>query len=97
MGGKAYEEKIWVSETLCRDFFPAATNPLPLSQDHASGSLLISESGGICTDMHGKPLDFSQGRTLKKNDGVVAAGRDMHAQVLEAVKQAVAEAQTGKL
>ncbi|KAJ9119848.1 hypothetical protein QFC24_005562 [Naganishia onofrii] len=65
--------------------------------DHASGSLLISESGGICTDMHGKPLDFSQGRTLKKNDGVVAAGRDMHAQVLEAVKQAVAEAQTGKL
>ncbi|KAJ9121563.1 3'(2'),5'-bisphosphate nucleotidase/inositol-1,4-bisphosphate 1-phosphatase [Naganishia vaughanmartiniae] len=65
--------------------------------DHASGSLLISESGGMCTDMHGKPLDFSQGRTLKSNDGVVAAGRDMHAKVLEAVKQAVAEAQTGKL
>lgn len=66
-------------------------------QDHASGSLLIAESGGVCTDMHGKPLDFSKGRTLKDNDGVVAAGKDMHPKVLDAVKQAVAAAQAGKL
>jgi 3'(2'), 5'-bisphosphate nucleotidase len=47
--------------------------------------------------MHGKPLDFSQGRTLKANEGIVAAGSGMHAKCVEAVKKAVAEAQAGKL
>lgn len=65
--------------------------------DHASGSLLIAESGGICTDMHGRPLDFSKGRTLKANEGIVAAGREMHSKCVEAVKKAVEEAQQGKL
>lgn len=95
MGGKAYEEKIWVSLG-CFPYFVTQADRATF-QDHASGSLLIAESGGICTDMHGKPLDFSKGRTLKDNDGVVAAGRDMHAKVLDAVKQAVADAQAGKL
>lgn len=97
MGGKAYEEKIWVSPNDGHTLLSAEIDSLLCIQDHASGSLLIAESGGICTDMYGKPLDFSQGRTLKSNDGVVAAGRDMHAKVLDAVKQAVAEAQSGKL
>jgi 3'(2'), 5'-bisphosphate nucleotidase len=65
--------------------------------DHASGSLLIEESGGICTDMHGEPLDFSKGRTLNANEGIVAAGRDVHPKAVEAVKTAIAEAQSGKL
>ncbi len=71
--------------------------PPPLSQDHASGSLLISESGGICTDMHGKPLDFSQGRLLAANEGIVAAGSEMHPRCVEAVRKAVDEAMAGKL
>lgn len=95
MGGKVYEEKIWVSRHLEMLTPMISTNTFP--QDHASGSLLIAESGGVCTDMHGKPLDFSKGRTLKDNDGVVAAGKDMHSKVLDAVKQAVADAQAGKL
>jgi 3'(2'), 5'-bisphosphate nucleotidase len=57
--------------------------------DHASGSLLIAESGGVCTDMWGKPLDFSQGRSLKANEGIVAAGRDIHPKAIEAVKAAI--------
>lgn len=60
--------------------------------DHASGALLIAESGGVCTDMHGRPLDFAQGRTLKANEGIVAAGSEMHARAVEAVKKAVTEA-----
>lgn len=60
--------------------------------DHASGALLIAESGGICTDMRGRPLDFSVGRTLKDNEGIVAAGKDLHPRAVEAVKKAVAEA-----
>lgn len=60
--------------------------------DHASGLLLIQESGGVCTDMHGKQLDFSVGRTLRDNEGIVAAGKGLHAEVVEAVKRAVEEA-----
>ena len=64
--------------------------------DHASGSLLIEESGGICTDMYGKALDFSQGRTLKANEGVVAAGRETHAHAVQAVKKAIEESRVAK-
>jgi len=41
--------------------------------------------------MNGKPLDFSVGRTLKENKGVVAAHKDWHKKVIEAVQQAVEE------
>ncbi|KAK9466352.1 hypothetical protein V1512DRAFT_263436 [Lipomyces arxii] len=54
--------------------------------DHASGNLLVAESGGVVTDMHGKELDFSQGRTLKNNKGIVAASKDIHSTVLKAVQ-----------
>ncbi|BGP27536.1 3'(2'),5'-bisphosphate nucleotidase [Rhodotorula toruloides] len=59
--------------------------------DHASGSILVAEAGGVVSDMHGKPLDFSLGRTLRGNKGVVAAHRDWHARVIEAVQRAVGE------
>ncbi|SGY20188.1 BQ5605_C017g08517 [Microbotryum silenes-dioicae] len=59
--------------------------------DHSSGSLLVTESGGVVSDMNGKPLDFSLGRTLKGNKGVVAAHKDVHAKVIEAVLKAVEE------
>ncbi|GAA5919149.1 hypothetical protein JCM6882_005500 [Rhodosporidiobolus microsporus] len=59
--------------------------------DHSSGSLLVEEAGGVVSDMNGKPLDFSLGRTLKGNKGVVAAHRDWHAKVIEAVQQATPE------
>ncbi|GAA5854206.1 hypothetical protein JCM9279_006179 [Rhodotorula babjevae] len=59
--------------------------------DHSSGSLLVAEAGGIVSDMHGLPLDFSLGRTLKGNKGVIAAPREWHAQVIEAVAKAVGE------
>lgn len=41
--------------------------------------------------MHGKPLDFSLGRTLKGNKGVIAAPKEWHTQVIEAVAKAVGE------
>ncbi|KAF9392398.1 hypothetical protein CPB97_002090 [Podila verticillata] len=55
--------------------------------DHASGSLLVSEAGGIVSDVHGKPLDFSRGRTLATNSGVVAAHARIHGRVIEAVQK----------
>ena len=32
--------------------------------DQAAGSLVVEEAGGKITDLHGKPLDFTAGRTL---------------------------------
>ncbi|KAI0740024.1 3(2),5-bisphosphate nucleotidase HAL2 [Earliella scabrosa] len=59
--------------------------------DHAPGAVLVEEAGGIISDGRGEPLDFGLGRTLGENFGVVAAGRDVHAKVVAAVKQAKAE------
>lgn len=55
--------------------------------DHASGWLIVHEAGGKVTDVRGKPLDFSQGRTLKNNSGVIATNGRVHDEVLKAVAQ----------
>jgi len=43
------------------------------------------------TDVEGKRLDFSIGRTLKANVGVIATNSKIHSPVLEAVKKTLAE------
>lgn len=63
--------------------------------DHAAGDLIVREAGGEVTDVLGNRLDFSQGRTLAKNKGVVAAPKQLHGQVLAAVKEVLQ--QKGKL
>ncbi|KAJ3303234.1 hypothetical protein HDV03_004061 [Kappamyces sp. JEL0829] len=40
--------------------------------DHAGGSLLVEEAGGKISDIDGQPLDFSLGRTLRGNRGIIA-------------------------
>lgn len=67
------------------------------AQDHSSGSLLVAEAGGIVSDMNGKPLDFSLGRTLRGNKGVVAAHASIHPEVIAAVQTAVAESSSKAL
>lgn len=54
--------------------------------DHAAGDLIVREAGGEVTDATGKRLDFSKGRTLAENKGVVAAPKELHPLVLEVVK-----------
>lgn len=54
--------------------------------DHAAGDLIVREAGGQVTDVDGKTLDFSVGRTLANNKGVVAAPQAVHAEVLKAVQ-----------
>ena len=53
--------------------------------DHAAGDLIVREAGGQVTDVEGKRLDFSHGRTLQANKGVIAAPKDVHQHVIEAV------------
>jgi 3'(2'), 5'-bisphosphate nucleotidase len=59
--------------------------------DHAAGDLIVREAGGVVTDIQGKRLDFSKGRTLTENKGVVAAPSAIHAQVLEAVMEVLSK------
>ena len=54
--------------------------------DHAAGVLITEEAGGRVTDVNGKPLDFSQGRELKNNLGIVTTNGLFHDRVLTAVK-----------
>jgi HAL2 family 3'(2'),5'-bisphosphate nucleotidase len=53
--------------------------------DHAAGSLMVSEAGGRVTDIHGRSLDFSKGRRLQNNEGVVATNGKLHEKVLNAI------------
>ncbi|KAJ5826124.1 hypothetical protein N7474_003262 [Penicillium riverlandense] len=54
--------------------------------DHAAGDIIVREAGGQVTDIYGSRLDFSKGRTLAANKGVVAAPKDLQDQVIDAVK-----------
>lgn len=58
--------------------------------DHAAGDLIVREAGGQVTDIHGNRLDFSRGRTLTENKGVIATPANIHAEVLKAVGEVLA-------
>lgn len=55
--------------------------------DHAAGDLIVREAGGQVTDTLGRRLDFTRGRTLAENKGVVAAPAAVHGQVLQAAQE----------
>ena len=78
----------------CTQVFELLLTESVQMQDHAAGAILVEEAGGIISDGRGEPLDFGLGRTLGENFGVVAAGKDVHAKVIAAIKQAKAEEET---
>lgn len=53
--------------------------------DHAAGALVVEEAGGTVTDITGAPLDFTQGRTLSRNKGIIATNGTLHPVVLAAI------------
>lgn len=54
--------------------------------DHAAGAAVIQEAGGRVTDVRGRDLDFSLGRTLRENKGVVVTNGRVHDRVIDAVR-----------
>jgi len=54
--------------------------------DQAAGSLIVEEAGGKVSDLHGRSLDFSAGRTLLHNRGVLASNGHLHQQALKALR-----------
>ncbi len=57
--------------------------------DHAAGYIVVKEAGGEVTDCMGNKLDFSLGRTLKNNTGIVGTNGRIHQEVLQAVKKVI--------
>ena len=56
--------------------------------DHAAGVIVVEEAGGRTSDMYGKPLDFSAGKKLFQNRGVVVSNGSIHEPVLAALGDA---------
>jgi len=59
--------------------------------DHAAGAVIVERAGGKVSDIHGKPLDFSLGRTLRNNKGVVATNGLLHDQVIAAIQSVLSQ------
>ncbi len=54
--------------------------------DHAAGCCIACESGAFVTDIFGHNLDFSHGRGLEQNKGIVCAPPRIHGVLLRAIK-----------
>ena len=54
--------------------------------DHAAGALLLAEAGGEVTDCAGKRLDFSCGKGLEHNRGIIATNGRVHDEILDSLR-----------
>ena len=55
--------------------------------DQAAGSIVVEQAGGKVTDLDGRTLDFSHGRRLVANRGVLATNGTLHEAALAAVRE----------
>lgn len=55
--------------------------------DHAAGMLIAQEAGAHVSDITGAPLDFTRGRRLEANRGIVCATRGLHDRVIETIER----------
>ena len=55
--------------------------------DHAAGSIIVEEAGGIVSDIEGASLDWGRGRRLEGNRGIIAAPAAIHAEVVAAARE----------
>ncbi|CAG7871543.1 unnamed protein product [Brassica rapa] len=59
--------------------------------DHVAGAIVVTEAGGIVTDAGGKPLDFSKGKYLDLDTGIIVANEKLMPLLLKAVRDSIAE------
>jgi 3'(2'), 5'-bisphosphate nucleotidase len=74
------------AEVLTRMISPARPNYVETIWDQAAGSIVITEAGGRVTDLDGRALDFSHGRKLLKNRGILATNGHLHDPLLQAIR-----------
>lgn len=74
-------------EILLRLLSPSKPDYKEKIWDQAAGSLVLEEAGGQITDLDGKPLNFTTGRSLTQNRGILASNQILHDAALQALKQ----------
>ena len=65
---------------------PATPDYREFIWDHAAGLIVVEEAGGMVTDVDGRALDFSRGRRMTGNRGILATNGDRHPQLLECIR-----------
>lgn len=73
-------------DVLLRLLSPSRPDYREMVWDQAAGSIVVEEAGGRVSDLDGKPLDFSQGRTLAANRGVLATNGRLHDALLTGLR-----------
>lgn len=59
--------------------------------DHAAGSIVVTEAGGVVTDGVGNPLDFSKGKYLDLDTGIIVTNQKLMPSLLKAVRESIQE------
>lgn len=59
--------------------------------DHAAGCIVVTEAGGVVTDVAGNPLDFSKGKYLDLDTGILVTNDKLMPLLLKAVRESVEE------
>ncbi|KAF7136107.1 hypothetical protein RHSIM_Rhsim08G0002400 [Rhododendron simsii] len=59
--------------------------------DHAAGAIVVTEAGGVVTDAGGNPLDFSKGRYLDLDTGIIVTNPKLMPLLLKAVRESLDE------
>ncbi|XAR73166.1 Inositol-1,4-bisphosphate 1-phosphatase [Bertholletia excelsa] len=59
--------------------------------DHAAGFVVVTEAGGVVRDAGGNPLDFSKGRYLDLDTGIVVTNAKLMPSLLKAVRESLNE------
>ena len=64
---------------------PRSTSYREKIWDHAAGVIVVQEAGGRVSDFSGNPLNFSLGRKLSENTGILASNGALHDRALRAI------------
>ncbi|XWS41306.1 hypothetical protein CRYUN_Cryun17cG0070100 [Craigia yunnanensis] len=59
--------------------------------DHAAGSIVVTEAGGVVTDAAGNPLDFSRGKYLDMDTGIIVTNQKLMPLLFKAVRESLEE------
>jgi 3'(2'), 5'-bisphosphate nucleotidase len=74
-----------LGELLFRLLSPSRPDYREKIWDQAAGSLVVEEAGGRVTDLRGRALDFTLGRQLESNFGVLVSNGWLHQTALDAI------------
>lgn len=72
-------------DLLLRLLSPSRPDYVEKIWDHGAGSIVLEEAGGRISDLHGRALDFTRGRALEKNRGILASNGLLHEAALQAL------------